>query len=83
MYYIFTYMRTNIIIDDDLREIGPSIDLLFKNIKEIHQEKIGPKVKINVKEVKEIPSEKNKPSPLIISKLQPEIKRKYLEKSII
>lgn len=61
-----------LVIDEDLRNIGPSIDLIFKKIKEIHQKKTGLQVAINVKEVKEIKSLKGKPAPLVISHVTPE-----------
>jgi len=70
----------NLIIDDDLRIVGPSVDLIFNEIKKIHQEKAGPNIKINVNEVKEIKSEKDKPAPLIISKLSMEQRKKALLK---
>ncbi len=58
-----------IVINEDLRDKEPSVNELFKKIKEIYQEKVGPTVAINVKEVKEIKSRHNKPAPLLISKL--------------
>lgn len=69
----------NIIIDEDLRDIGPSVDFLFEEIKKIHQEKTGSNVKINVIEVRDIPSGKNKPAALIVSKLTLEEKKKILK----
>jgi phenylacetate-coenzyme A ligase PaaK-like adenylate-forming protein len=70
----------NIVIDEDLKNIGPPVDLLFKEIKKIHQLKVGPNVKINVKEAKNILSEKNKPTSTIISNLTLETKQKVLDK---
>ncbi|DAC73139.1 MAG TPA: hypothetical protein DSN98_01680 [Thermoplasmata archaeon] len=61
-----------VIIDEDLRTVGPSIDLIFEKIKEIHSKKAGPGVQINVKEVQDIPSQKGKPAPLVISLIKPE-----------
>ena len=61
-----------VVIDEDLRHVGPSIELIFEKIKDIHQKKAGPGVQINVVEVKEIPSKKNKPAPLVISLIRPE-----------
>ena len=69
----------NIIIDEDLRDIGPSVDFLFEEIKKIHQKKAGSNVIINVIEVRDIPSEKNKPAALIVSKLTLEEKQKILK----
>ncbi len=31
-----------VIIDEDLRNVGPSLDVIFEKIKEIHQKKAGP-----------------------------------------
>ena len=61
-----------IIIDEDLREIGPSVDLILKKIQEIHQRKAGPNVQINVKEVTHISSQMGKPAPLVISLIRPD-----------
>jgi len=60
-----------LVIDEDLRNIGASVDEIIKNIKEIYMEKVGPNVVINVKEVKEIRHPKNasKPPPIVISKV--------------
>ena len=56
-----------IVIDEDLRDVGVSVDLIIKHITEAYERKVGPDVTINVKEVKEIKSLKGKPSPLLIS----------------
>jgi phenylacetate-CoA ligase len=61
-----------VIIDEDLRDVGPSVDVIFEKIKEIHQKKAGPGVQINVREVQDIPSQKGKPAPLVISHIRPE-----------
>jgi phenylacetate-CoA ligase len=61
-----------VIIDEDLRDVGPSVELIFEKIKEIHQKKAGPAVQINVKEVIDIPSQKGKPAPLVISYVRPD-----------
>lgn len=61
-----------LIIDQQLRGNKPSLDVLFKKIKEKHQEKAGSQVKINVREAKpdEIKSTPGKPSPLVISNVE-------------
>ena len=58
-----------IVIDNDLRNVGPSVDELFRNIKEIYEQKVGPGVTINVVEVDEIKGEPNsrKPPPIVVS----------------
>ncbi len=61
-----------VVIDGDLRNIGPSLETVFEKIKEIHQKKAGPNVHISVKEVSAIPSQKGKPAPLVISRIKPE-----------
>ena len=68
-----------LVVDDDLRDEKPSVDFIFKKIKEIYQEKVGPDVSINVKEVKEIKSSPGKPSPLVISHVKPEEGYKALD----
>jgi len=71
-----------IVIDNYLRDVGPSVDFIFKKIKEAYEKKCGPNVKISVKEVKEIKSPKGKPLPLAISKVKPEDGFKILEENI-
>jgi phenylacetate-CoA ligase len=61
-----------VVIDEDLRHVGPKIEMIFEKIKDIHQKKAGPGVQITVKEVKEIPSQKNKPAPIVLSLIRPE-----------
>jgi phenylacetate-CoA ligase len=61
-----------VIIDEDLRNIGPSLEMIFEKIREIHQKKAGPGVQITVREVTDIPSQKGKPAPLVISHIRPQ-----------
>lgn len=61
-----------VIVDEDLRNSGPSVETIFEKIREIHQKKAGPNVQITVKEVSDIPSQKGKPAPLVISHVRPE-----------
>jgi phenylacetate-CoA ligase len=68
-----------VIIDDDLRHVGPSLDVIFEKIKEIHQKKAGPGVQINVREVQDIPSQKGKPAPLVVSHVQPDKRYKVID----
>jgi phenylacetate-CoA ligase len=58
-----------LVIDDDLREVGPSVDVIAENIKEVYQKKVGSGVTINVKEVSEIKNDQNprKPPPIVVS----------------
>lgn len=58
-----------LVIDEDLRDEGPSVDLIMEKIKEIYQKKTGTDVNINIKEVKEIKNEKDarKPPPIVIT----------------
>ena len=62
----------NLVIDEDLRNKGPSVELIFDKIKKAYEEKVGPDVTITVKEVKRIKSPPGKPLPLVISKIKPE-----------
>jgi phenylacetate-coenzyme A ligase PaaK-like adenylate-forming protein len=72
-------IEIHLVIDNDIRDVGPSVDFIFNKVKEIYNKKCGPNVKIIVKEVKEIESPKNKPSPLVISKVKLEDGFKILE----
>jgi len=58
-----------IVIDNDLRNVGPSVDELFRDIKEAYGQKSGPGVTINVVEVDEIKGDPNssKPPPIVVS----------------
>jgi len=58
-----------IIVDEDLREKGVSINIIKKDIKEMYQNKVGPEVEINVMEVEEIkhPKDASKPPPIVVS----------------
>ena len=72
-----------IVIDEELRNQEPSIDVLFEKIKEIYQEKVGPGITISIKEVKDedIKSEPNKPAPLVISCLSEKERENIIDKS--
>ncbi len=58
-----------IVIDEDLRSIGPSFKEIAWKIKKVYQEKVGPGVTISVKEVEEIEDDLDtgKPAPIVIS----------------
>jgi phenylacetate-CoA ligase len=58
-----------LVIDGDLRNVGPSVEVIAKDIKESYLRKVGPEVTINVMEVDEIKNDKNanKPPPIVIS----------------
>ena len=58
-----------LVIDEDLRNVGPSVDKIAQQIKNNYIKKVGSGVQIKVKEVKEIKKEKNssKPPPIVIS----------------
>ncbi len=63
-----------LVIDEDLRNVGPSVDIISTKIRELYQEKTGPEVSIVVHEVKEIPAAKDagKPPPIVVSHVVPE-----------
>ena len=71
-----------LVIDEDLRDVGPSVDEVAKNIKEMYQKKSGPDVKINVKEVKEVknPKDASKPPPIVVSYVKQDEGYKVLNK---
>ena len=58
-----------LVIDEDLRNVGPSVEKISEEIKKIYVSKTGPDVKITVKEVDEIkhPKNSNKPAPIVVS----------------
>lgn len=58
-----------LVIDENLRDVGPPVELICEKIKEVYREKVGPGVEIIVREVDEIKNEKNpsKPPPIVIS----------------
>jgi phenylacetate-coenzyme A ligase PaaK-like adenylate-forming protein len=58
-----------LVIDEDLRNVGPSFNLIAENIKKIYLKKVGSNVTINVKDVDNIKkdNDKSKPPPIVIS----------------
>jgi len=72
-------IEIHLVVDNDLRNVDPPLDFIFKKVYEKYREKCGPDVRITVKEVKEIKSPQNKPSPLVISKIKLEDGYKILE----
>jgi phenylacetate-CoA ligase len=61
-----------LVIDEDLRHVGPSVEKIKEEIKKMYQMKSGDEVTIRVDEVDEIKNEKNasKPPPIVISHVQ-------------
>ena len=72
-----------LVIDEDLRNVGPSVETIMKEIKAIYKQKTGSNVKINVREVKEIKPEKGstKPPPIVVSHVKMNEGYKALENS--
>ena len=70
-----------LVIDENLRDVGASVDNIIKDIKEIYISKVGPGVAINVKEVDEIkhPKDARKPPPIVVSHVTLEEGYKKLE----
>jgi phenylacetate-CoA ligase len=60
-----------LVIDDDLRHVGPSVEEIMKHIEKTYIAKVGSDVKIIVKETNDIPDDptSGKPAPLVISLL--------------
>ena len=58
-----------LVIDEEQRHIGASVDRIKNEIKKIYEQKVGDDVEITVKEVEEIPHDKNasKPPPIVVS----------------
>lgn len=61
-----------LVIDEELRNVGVSIDVIKKEIKENYEEKVGPKVSVTIREVDEIKNDENplKPAPIVITKVK-------------
>jgi phenylacetate-CoA ligase len=61
-----------LVIDEDLRNVGVSIDVIKKEIKENYEKKVGPEVSVTVREVDEIRNDENplKPAPIVITKVR-------------
>lgn len=70
-------------IDEEQRDIGPSVDLIIKKIKETYEEKCGLKKEIYIREVDKIKSPINKPEPFVISKVNFKDGTKVLEEQKI
>lgn len=58
-----------LVVDEDLRQTPPSLELISEKIKKTYEEKVGSDVKITIKEVKQIENDKDsgKPAPLVLS----------------
>ena len=58
-----------LVIDEDLRNVGTSVEEIAKEIKHVYQQKVGPNVLITVNEVDEIKNLKDasKPPPIVVS----------------
>jgi phenylacetate-coenzyme A ligase PaaK-like adenylate-forming protein len=61
-----------LVIDEDLRNVGTSVEKIAEEIKHLYQQKVGPDVKIDVKEVDEIINTKDasKPPPIVVSNVK-------------
>ncbi len=68
-----------LVIDEELRNVGPSVEVILQKVREAYEAKVGPGVHVTVHEVAEIPSEKGKPAPLVISKVTLEEGFKLIE----
>lgn len=64
-----TEVEILLVIDESLRNVGPSVELIKQKIKTMYENKVGPTVDIHVKEVAEIkhPKDARKPPPIVIS----------------
>ena len=61
-----------LVIDNDLRTTGVSIDVIKKEIKENYEKKVGPEVTVRIKEVDEIKNDDNsrKPAPIVVTRVK-------------
>jgi phenylacetate-CoA ligase len=71
-----------LVIDDELRDTEPSVDLIFKKVKEAYEKMVGPEVTIKIKEVDEIKAPPGKPLPLVVSNVRLEEGIKKIEEKI-
>jgi len=75
-FQIVQYSRERIdvlvVIDESLRDVGPSVDVICSEIEHRYRDVWGEGITITVKEVKEIKKEKNLQTPprVVISKVQ-------------
>ena len=62
-----------VIIDEETRDIGPTVEELFNELKSAYQKLFGPDVEVKIKEVAKLKSEENNPesTPGILSKINP------------
>jgi phenylacetate-CoA ligase len=60
-----------LVIDDDLRHVGPSVEEIRQRIEKVYTMEVGPDVKIMVRETDDIPDDptSGKPAPLVVSQL--------------
>jgi phenylacetate-CoA ligase len=70
-----------IIIDEELRNVGVSVDIIKKEIKQNYEKKVGPEVKVTIREVDEIKNDEHpeKPAPIVVTKVKLEEGFKILE----
>jgi hypothetical protein len=66
-----------LVIDEELRDVGTTVEEITKEIKNVYQQKVGPNVTINMYEVDEIKNtrETGKPPPIVLSNVK--IKDEY------
>ena len=66
-------IEIHLVIDEELRNSGPSVDEIKNRIQKIYEEKCGPLVTITVFEVPEIKSDpqSGKPAPNVVTKVAP------------
>jgi phenylacetate-CoA ligase len=62
-------IHIQLVVDNDLRYVGPPMEDLINRIMKVYQEKVGPAVNILVSEVDAIPDDptSGKPAPLVVS----------------
>jgi phenylacetate-CoA ligase len=73
-----------LVIDKDLIDVGVSVDIIKKELKENYEKKVGPEVTVSIREVDEITNEDNprKPAPIVVTKVKLEEGFNILEKKI-
>ncbi len=62
-------MNVFIVIDEELRDVGPSVEKIFDEINKECKKKVGEEINVNIAEVSSIKKEGNLPPSVVISKV--------------
>ncbi|MFO8133629.1 MAG: hypothetical protein R6U10_06865 [Thermoplasmatota archaeon] len=65
----FDELSFRIVIDDELRDVGPSLDTISEEIRRVCRRKVGPDMTVTVTEVERIGSGETSKPPVLVSKV--------------